>query len=253
MLRREELASWTATFRVADEQVRRDHLISHVLAALARLDDGGVVFYGGTALARTHLTRYRLSEDIDLLVWPRREWASRIETELPRALRRQFGAVRWDPGPTLLAEPGSARLVAGPLSLRVQLITLDAERRRWPTERRDLEMRYSDCPRVQLHVPTLAAFSAMKTVSWAERHAPRDLADLAGLAGLAAFDSAGAALVHDMTGWRPASWVFAEIPDETRRTWDTELGHQMAQPPDPDDCLAAVRSAWSAVADPPGR
>ena len=49
MLRRGELARWAAAFGVADEQIRRDHLISHVLGALSAMDGPGLVFYGGTA------------------------------------------------------------------------------------------------------------------------------------------------------------------------------------------------------------
>ena len=69
MLQPDELANTAAAFGVADEQVRRDHLISHVLAGLADLELP-VVFFGGTALGRTHLINpeggARLSEDIDL-------------------------------------------------------------------------------------------------------------------------------------------------------------------------------------------
>jgi predicted nucleotidyltransferase component of viral defense system len=52
MLDPRELAEIAAAFGVADEQVRRDHLISHVLAALSDLG-APVVFFGGTGLART--------------------------------------------------------------------------------------------------------------------------------------------------------------------------------------------------------
>jgi predicted nucleotidyltransferase component of viral defense system len=48
-------------------QVQRDHLLSHVLARLPDLVPGAT-FSGGTALCRTHLPDWRLSEDIDLLV-----------------------------------------------------------------------------------------------------------------------------------------------------------------------------------------
>jgi hypothetical protein len=41
-----EAAAVAAAFGVADEQVRRDHLLSHLLA---------VVFFGGTALAEWNL------------------------------------------------------------------------------------------------------------------------------------------------------------------------------------------------------
>jgi predicted nucleotidyltransferase component of viral defense system len=37
------------------EQVRRDHLISHILAALSVSFHEQVIFFGGTALARTYL------------------------------------------------------------------------------------------------------------------------------------------------------------------------------------------------------
>ena len=51
----------------ADElQIDRDHLISHLLVGLTELVGNAVVFFGGTALSRTHLTAGRLSEDIDL-------------------------------------------------------------------------------------------------------------------------------------------------------------------------------------------
>ena len=69
MLDQEELIAVADRFGVAEEQVRRDHLISHVLAVLPQIAPG-VLFVGGTALARTHLAEPaaggRLSEDIDL-------------------------------------------------------------------------------------------------------------------------------------------------------------------------------------------
>jgi len=52
VLDHDEAASVAERFGVAFEQVRRDHLISHLLAALsARLSDR-LVLFGGTALAR---------------------------------------------------------------------------------------------------------------------------------------------------------------------------------------------------------
>ena len=70
MLSRHELARVAVDYGAAENQIRRDHLISHVLHALAELDVP-LVFFGGTALARTHLTTAeaggRLSEDIDSL------------------------------------------------------------------------------------------------------------------------------------------------------------------------------------------
>lgn len=64
----DEWAAVADRFGADMEQVRRDHLISHLLAAIAAhvsTDDG--VFFGGTALSRTFLTDARLSEDVDLI------------------------------------------------------------------------------------------------------------------------------------------------------------------------------------------
>lgn len=253
MLGSNELAHWAAAFGVADEQIRRDHLITHVLAAVATMavgDVGGdVVFYGGTALSRTHLPGFRLSEDVDLLVSPRPEWGARIEQEVPRALRRHIGPSSWDPAPTMVPERVGGRLVAGDLSVRVQLVTYDAEQRRWPVERRPVETRYADAPSIELTVPSRAAFAAMKTLAWADRHTPRDLADLSALAEMGALDTAAAELVVRMAGWRPIPALFDMIPDRTRSAWQVDLAHQMATPPDPDQALATVRSAWTAAID----
>lgn len=75
-----ERARVEAQFGVAAEQVVRDHVISHALAAIATVDTNDLVFFGGTALARTHLTDLRLSEDIDLIAsGSRAEIGDRIE------------------------------------------------------------------------------------------------------------------------------------------------------------------------------
>jgi hypothetical protein len=77
---------------VADEQVRRDHLISQVLAAISASRADDVVSFGGTALSRTHLARARLSEDVDLIATTKRsEVRPRHVRALGRALMRPHG------------------------------------------------------------------------------------------------------------------------------------------------------------------
>ena len=49
-----ELADIAGAFGVAESQVRQDHFVSHLLAAIGTLDPP-LTFFGGTALARTHL------------------------------------------------------------------------------------------------------------------------------------------------------------------------------------------------------
>jgi len=104
-----------STFGVGMEQVRRDHLISHVLAAIATdISTYDVVFFGGTALSRTHLAEARLSEDIDLIARIHRgEIAKQIERAVRRGLARSHGRPTWRPAltattgsqPTVLSVP----------------------------------------------------------------------------------------------------------------------------------------------------
>ena len=64
---REEWAAVAEHFGADFEQVRRDHLISHVLAAIAAdISTDDLVFFGGTALSRTYLADARLSDDIEV-------------------------------------------------------------------------------------------------------------------------------------------------------------------------------------------
>ncbi len=100
MLEPTEIATVASTYGVAENQVRRDHLISHVLLALSTMD-APVTFFGGTALARTFLTDpeigARLSEDIDLCTDDRAAVAAEIEDRIPTLLRREFPGTTWDP------------------------------------------------------------------------------------------------------------------------------------------------------------
>jgi len=65
----DDLERTRRVFGVAESQVIRDHLISHLLAAISASDlSAALVFFGGTALCRSFLPEHRLSEDIDLLV-----------------------------------------------------------------------------------------------------------------------------------------------------------------------------------------
>jgi hypothetical protein len=92
-------------FGVAIEQVRHDHLISHILAALSASLCEQVIFFGSTALARIYLPTGRLSEDIDLIATgTRRETAAAIEQTLEGALRRSHGRISWAPGLTAVRD-----------------------------------------------------------------------------------------------------------------------------------------------------
>lgn len=178
-----ELQDVTATFGVYEGQVLRDHLISHLLAAISAEAAHEVVFFGGTALARSVVPDGRLSEDIDLLAIVRRsEVAARLTATLPRALRREFPGLGWDPALTEVREPAPAILrSADGLVVRIQLLSATGYPQ-WPTEEIDLVQRYSDVPPARLVVPTATGFAAAKAVAWYDRRASRDLWDLWALA-----------------------------------------------------------------------
>ena len=95
-----------------------------------------------------------------------------LERAVTRRLRREFGAVAWAQLLSQTAENGPMLShTEGGLKVPVQIGELDSERRRWPSEVRDLVVRYSDVPQVRLAVPTRPAYVAVKTAAWEGRHA----------------------------------------------------------------------------------
>jgi predicted nucleotidyltransferase component of viral defense system len=246
MLDPQDLAKVASTFAVAEEQVRRDHLIGHALAALESLNLPKLVFFGGTALTWTLLPTGRLSEDIDLYVADRPAAAAIIDRELPRKLRREFPGIMWDPGLSAVRSVDPARLVSRDgLVIRIQL--LDVERQGWsflPAEQRSLVERYRDLSGVTLRVPTAASFGAMKTLAWVDRRTPRDLFDLAGLSTVGALGAAAADLFHQATGRRVAPYDFT---GSAPRDWVAALQHQTGALPSALSCLDVVRASFGAA------
>lgn len=245
----DEWAAVAERFGVDMEQVRRDHLISHLLGAIAAgvLSDD-VVFFGGTALSRTYLTDARLSEDIDLIaVAPRADVATQIEAAVRRGLARSHGRPTWRPA--LSATSGSRPttvVVEGTASVQVQL--LGGEGYLWPTQVRDIDQRYSDAPPARLRTLTAAGFAAAKLSAWMDRHAPRDLYDLWALAerGLIDAEALDVFARCGPQGRPPASWVFEDPPGET--VWRRALGHQTRLRVSAADALDSVREAWRVAA-----
>jgi hypothetical protein len=96
----------------------------------------------------------------------------------------------------------------------------------WPTERRDLYQRYADAPVAELLVPTLPAFTASKTATWADRHAARDLWDLWALSRLGAIDATAATLYqrYGPTTKAPGPYLFRGAPSDA--DWQAQLAGQ---------------------------
>jgi predicted nucleotidyltransferase component of viral defense system len=248
MLDPTEAAAVAVQFGVGDPELRRDHLLSHLLCALAGNLAEEVVFLGGTALGRTHLPAGRLSSDLDLVARGKRaSVATSVERVLATGARREYGRLTWQPRLSAGQDLDAAMLVAADgLSLHVWLL---AESRvpEWPTEQRQLVQRYSDVPPTRLRVPTLASFVASKTAAWADRRDPRDLYDLWGLANLGAVDE----IARDVyvrfgpTGEPPDRSLFDDPPED--ESWTDTLGGQTRLSVGAAQATARVRDAWESV------
>jgi Nucleotidyl transferase AbiEii toxin, Type IV TA system len=249
MLHPDEEADVAEQFGVSLPQVRRDHLISHLLAALSAHAADQVVFFGGTALSRTFAPDGRLSEDIDLIATgQRRDVATLVQERLLRGTRREFPGLRWEPLLTAVRDVEPANLTTPDgLTVRVQLLRADGYPP-WPTTTLPLVQRYSDAPPATLTVPTATAFAAAKTVAWIDRAACRDLFDLWLLAQAGSVSGEAARLFtqHGPTNKPPTARMFSQAPDEA--TWRRDLSGQTRLAVTAEEALAVVADAWRSIA-----
>lgn len=237
-----ERAEVEARFGVAEEQVVRDHVISHALAAIATVSTEDLVFFGGTALARTHLTGLRLSEDIDLIAsGSRAEIGDRIEVAVEKGLGRAFGTPTFAPRIRDTVHSESSVMEVGGIRIRLQLLSAQGYPA-WPTEVVQIEQRYSDAPPALLRVLTAAAFAAAKLAAWSDRGAPRDLYDLWALAKADKIDREAVELFGKLGPYTSVSKVsFAPLPTDAE--WTAALVHQCVPQVGPEEAARSVREA----------
>lgn len=247
-LQPDDVAEVMATFGVAEAQVRRDHAISHILAALSRRHSEELIFFGGTALSRTYLLDERLSEDIDLIAVDQRDdLADILLKDIDAALARTHGRITWSPGWSRNSDVDPAVAVTPDgIAIKIQLLR-GASYEPWPTETCDIEQRYRDAPPAILRVPTLRAFAGWKTAAWMDRGAARDLYDLWALDKVGAMTAESAALfaTHGPTGSTPRPWMFKGAPSAAE--WQAQLAGQTRLTVTAAEALEAVRSAWAAA------
>lgn len=188
MIDRAEIEAVAGRFGAPGTHIIRDHLISHVPAAIADWPDNKrVTFFGGTALCRTWLPDLRLFEDIDLLVDSPTDGEG-LRAHISRRLRREFPNLAW----TRLGSQHQVEtwtLAADDLEVKVQLAQWGHGWRANPIVTEAVRLRYSDLPEAaELRVPTASGFAAMKLMAWFDRHTPRDRYDLAALADAATLE-----------------------------------------------------------------
>lgn len=232
-----EVRRRASSLGVPESQVRRDHLLSHLINVLREAQD--VVFIGGSALNRTQLPDLRLSEDLDAHLLDGDPQA--VVDSLVRGVRLDFPSI--SQGEYMRREDVHTFLLAtGGLTVQVQIIRRRLEWTALPSEQTHVRLYYSDLPETALLLaPSAESFGAMKLTAFIERKAPRDLFDLRGLAERGLLTEHTLELSRQLLG-RPLS------PPEFDRTpgdeaWTIELAHQVADPGQPDDALRIVREA----------
>jgi predicted nucleotidyltransferase component of viral defense system len=233
-----------AVFGAPDAQIMRDWVISLILAVISERAADHVLFYGGTALARTYLPEGRLSEDIDLIATRgRRDVAAHLDRIIPAGLRRRM-TVSWVTPLSDTRGPDPAFLDTSVGMVKIQLIPGEGQLA-WPTERVPLHQRYSQVASATLTVPTRDALAVWKTTAWCQRAASRDLWDLWALARIGALNPQSHALwVRYGTGGRviPTRY-FAAAPDEDE--WVRDLGGQCRLSVTALKALELVRETWA--------
>lgn len=237
----EDLQTIQDTFGVDEAQVRRDHVISHCLAALSTIDDHRLIFFGGTALSRTRLPGLRLSEDIDLIARASREsTAQEIQDVLTATLRPLIGTPTFEPALTQTHGAQASVMLLADVRVQIQLLASDGYPQ-WPTEVVDLHQRYADAPSAQMRVLTRPAAVAAKLSAWTDRMAPRDLYDLWALATRGDVDADALALFARHGQFTDAKRIsFNRLPD--RAAWYAALGHQGRVLVGPDEASELVRN-----------
>lgn len=230
MLDEDEAVFFANKFGVAESQVRRDYIISHVLGALAESVADDVVFFGGTALTRTNLPDLRLSEDIDLIAkGDRSATAAAIQRALVKNLRRTVGIPEFTPALADTRHPEPAVMGIDETRIQLQLLS-QIGYPAWPTETRSIEQRYSDAPPAQLRVLTPPAFAAAKLSAWNDRRAARDLYDMW-------------AMATDGPCTSPDAVSFDDVPSE--KQWTAALAHQCRPKVSASEAASVVQRAWS--------
>ncbi|MCZ6663038.1 MAG: nucleotidyl transferase AbiEii/AbiGii toxin family protein [Actinobacteria bacterium] len=234
MIDDQELRDRAAYLGVPENQVRRDHLLSHLIHAMRGME--GVVFIGGTALNRTHLPDVRLSEDLDL---------HRLEGNANDLVSHLVDAVRLEfPGLTTVSaqtrgDVATHVLAVDQLRLQTQVIGRRAEWVKLPARSTPVRLKYPDLPEtVDMVVPTPESFGAMKLVAWVDRDAPRDLFDLRELAEHGALSQESISLARQLLGRPLVKQEFEFCP--TDEQWNLELLHQVADPGLPREALVTV-------------
>lgn len=228
-------------FGANEAQVSRDHAISHVLAALQRINTE-FVFFGGTALSRTFLTTGRLSEDVDLYSPDRRALCRELDGLL-KLIKEEFPQAAWNVMPSQTGDPHSSLLVCDS-STQIKVQAVDSKTRGWskvPKALTQIYQRFSDVPATKLPTPTFDGFVAMKALVWFDRRSARDLFDLEGLSREGKVTDGARKLILELRGFHLSREM---MKGRVVGLWQEELAHQTRLVISEKECLARVLEWW---------
>jgi predicted nucleotidyltransferase component of viral defense system len=241
-----ELQARASQLGVDVSTVAKDHVLNHVLAAIAE-SEAAVHFRGGTALARVYWPDYRLSEDLDFVT-------SADTDSLRAAFGRALSIARERTGFALELEfnPPAHGYAQSLVRWNGEELKLDinaGEQPRMPPQVRELDLPYSDLAdaRCAMSVVAVEEILANKWYMLDDRNEARDLYDL--WAGLCRFDlpfDSIAAGYRARYATSPMRWRL----DRARRReadWDNRLAHQLNDLPTFDEawsCVALHFDAW---------
>ncbi len=238
------------------EDIERDYILNHVLAAVAG-EPEGLIFRGGTALARVYWPDFRLSEDIDFITDASVEAIERVLTRAAQtageasglALQLEFHPPRGGWSRSLIKWPDEP-----PDRDRELIIDVNRNERAYlPVETERITLPYQDLSGLEAVIPTVALAEILGNkwfmIDDAERREPRDLFDI--WAGLCQFNVPFEEVRRGHKakyGWFPQRLQ----PERVRRlatAWEDRLAHQVGKLPSIDRVLhdvAAVFDAWEA-------
>lgn len=242
MLDAHEAEKVRGIFGSSEDQIRRDHAISHVLVAIQNLSPQ-LVFYGGTALSRTFLIHGRLSEDIDLYSVNRKA-ICQILDELPDFIEEEFPQSNWQKMPSQSKDAESMYLICDP-TIQIRIQVADARIRQWygiPVKLTDIHQRYSDVPQTKMHTPTFDGSVAMKASAWLDRRTARDLFDLDALSRVGRVSDEARKLVVDLLGYQLSKRMMG---GRVFGDWQIELAHQTRLERTEEQCMERVLDWWS--------
>ncbi|MEX2557229.1 MAG: nucleotidyl transferase AbiEii/AbiGii toxin family protein [Actinomycetota bacterium] len=255
MIDEHEITTRARRLGVDPSYIQKDYVLNCVLAAIAQVGDG-LVFRGGTALARVFWPDFRLSEDLDFIT------TSRIAPKLAAILDQAVDAATLQSGLDLRLDFGppkghwSRSLVR---SDRIEiLIDINlGDRPYLPVEHLELDLPYSDSPNPspRIGVVQLAEILGNKwfMLDDSDRNEPRDLFDV--WAGLQRFDVA----FEELARGHRAKYGFAPMIRQLRNArrleplWVTRLSHQLVNLPPFDDVYASVLRYYEAWHGSSGR